>query len=292
MLSRPRNAVLFALALSLLAGFFVTGHYLYKAPIGLDPSAFLLGDWIQVLVPGAGHAVAGPFWALASLIAVAGVSVWLVRRAVAGGIDPERRSFLTRAGSGAGMALGSLVLGLGAGAARAFLGVGTGTKGWAPVGSQINDREVPFTHPEWKDAWKGSHVQNYRRFGRTGWNVSDIVLGTGRIGGAGRRADRQARDRARRQLLRHLARLLRRRQRDGDGQRDPISSARPAVHRLEVLHAGRSPAAGHAGRRNTSRRSKEASRGSVPTTSTSATSTLATRSRASWTRTCTRRSTA
>jgi aryl-alcohol dehydrogenase-like predicted oxidoreductase len=26
-------------------------------------------------------------------------------------------------------------------------------------------------------------VQSYRRLGRTGWNVSDIVLGTGRIGG-------------------------------------------------------------------------------------------------------------
>lgn len=183
MLSRPRNAVLCALTLSLVAGYFVTGHFLYKAPIGLDPSAFLLGDWIQRLVPGAGHAIAGPFWALGSLAAVAGVSVWLVRRAVAGRVDPARRSFLTRAGSGAGIALGSLAFGFAAGAARAFLGVGTGTKGWATVGSQINDHEIPFTHPEWKEAWKGSRVQNYRRFGRTGWNVSDIVLGTGRIGG-------------------------------------------------------------------------------------------------------------
>jgi predicted aldo/keto reductase-like oxidoreductase len=183
MLSRPRNAVLFAIALSLVMGFAVTGHYLYKAPIGLDPSAFLLGDAIQSLAPGAGHAIAGPVWALASLVVVAAICVWLVRRAQARSVDSARRSFLARAGSGAGMALGSVVLGFGAGAARAFLGVGTGTKGWAPVGSQINDREIAFTHPEWKDAWKGSRVQDYRRFGRTEWNVSDIVLGTGRIGG-------------------------------------------------------------------------------------------------------------
>ncbi len=87
MLSRPRNVVLCALVLSLVAGYFVTGHFLYEAPIGLDPSAFLLGDWIQRLVPGAGHAIAGPFWALASLAAVTGVSVWLVRgRSRAGSI--------------------------------------------------------------------------------------------------------------------------------------------------------------------------------------------------------------
>ena len=51
MLSRPRNAVLCALALALVAGYFVTGHYLYKAPIGLDASAFLAGEWIQSLWP-------------------------------------------------------------------------------------------------------------------------------------------------------------------------------------------------------------------------------------------------
>jgi len=183
MLSRPRNAVLLAIAISLVAGFAVTGHYLYKAPIGLDSSAFLLGDSIQSLAPNAEHAIAGPIWALASLLAVAALCVWALGRATARQVDAARRSFLARAGSGAGMAIGSIVLGAGAGAARAFLGVGTGTKGWAPVGTQINDREIAFTHPEWKDAWRGSRVQSYRRFGRTGWNVSDIVLGTGRIGG-------------------------------------------------------------------------------------------------------------
>ena len=183
MLSRPRNAVIFALGLSLAAGYFVTGHFLYEAPIGLDPSGFPLGEWIQSLAPHADFAIAGPVWVLGSLAAVAAISVWLVRRAVASRVDPERRSFLTRAGSSAGMALGSLALGFGAGAARAFFGLGTGTKGWAAINANINDPAIPFTNPEWKDVWKGSRVQNYRRFGRTEWNVSDIVLGTGRIGG-------------------------------------------------------------------------------------------------------------
>jgi predicted aldo/keto reductase-like oxidoreductase len=73
-----------------------------------------------------------------------------------------------------------MVIAGGAAAARGLLGIGQGGKGWAEVGKHINDKEVVFTDPNWKAEWKGSTVQNYRRFGRTGWNVSDIVLGTGR----------------------------------------------------------------------------------------------------------------
>ncbi|MGH9392059.1 MAG: aldo/keto reductase, partial [Vicinamibacteria bacterium] len=39
------------------------------------------------------------------------------------------------------------------------------------------------THPEWRELWKGSRVQTYRRLGRTGWMASDICLGTGQIKG-------------------------------------------------------------------------------------------------------------
>ena len=182
MLSRPRHALLAALAIALVGGYFVTGHWLYKAPIGLDPSGFLAGEWIQSLAP-AKHAIAGLVWVVVSLLAIAAVAFWLVKRSVAAGVDAGRRSFLTGAGSGAGVALGSIVLGGAAAAGRGLLGIGTGTTGWLPVSSHINDRTVPFTHPEWKDAWRGSRVQSYRRFGRTGWQVSDIVLGTGRING-------------------------------------------------------------------------------------------------------------
>jgi uncharacterized protein len=186
-LSRPRNAVLVALAGSLLAGFFVVGRLLYKMPIGLDASAFLFGEPMQAvaarLAPGFHNAVGGLVWTVLSLAAIAGASFWLVRRAVAGSVDAGRRGFLTGVGSGAGVALGSLALGTAAGAARAFLGIGNGGRGWAPIGEQVFDRSVAFTNPEWKDSWKGSRIAAHRRFGRTGWQVSDIVLGTGRIRG-------------------------------------------------------------------------------------------------------------
>ena len=44
------------------------------------------------------------------------------------------------------------------------------------VANEINDRSVAFTHPEWKQSWRGSRIRSYRRFGRTEWNISDIVL--------------------------------------------------------------------------------------------------------------------
>ena len=43
------------------------------------------------------------------------------------------------------------------------------------------DEGIVNTNPEWKQDWKGARVKGYRRLGRTGWKVSDIVLGTGRI---------------------------------------------------------------------------------------------------------------
>lgn len=187
MSTRTRTVAIAALAVSLPFGFFVIGHLLYKAPIGLAPSAFLAGEAIQSVgrrvLPGFHHALGGPFWIVVSLLALAVGSFWAVKRAVSRGVDAGRRSFLTGAGSGAGVALGSLVLGGFAGFARAFWGVGQGGRGWAPVQSQINDRDMVFTNPEWKESWKGSRIRDHRRFGRTGWRVSDIVLGTGRIRG-------------------------------------------------------------------------------------------------------------
>lgn len=183
MFSRPRNAVLAALVLALVGGYFVAGHWFYLAPIGLDSSAFPAGDWIQSRVPDAEHAVGGLVWVLISLVAIAAIAFFWVRTAVARSVDADRRSFLSGVGSGVGVALASLLAGGLAAAARAIYGVGTGTPGWAPISSHINDREIAFTHPEWKAEWKGSRVQSYRRFGRTEWQVSDIVLGTGRIEG-------------------------------------------------------------------------------------------------------------
>jgi predicted aldo/keto reductase-like oxidoreductase len=181
MIRKTSHAVLASFAIALVVGFAVAGHYLYKLPIGLDPSAFLAGDAIQSLFPDAENAVAGTVWLALSLLGVAVVSFLLVRSARparAETTDTRRRSFLA-----GGVAFGSLVVAGLAGFARGFLGVGTGGAGWLLTKSAVLDPEVVKTHPQWKEEWKGSRVRAYRRMGRTEWNSSDIVLGTGRIRG-------------------------------------------------------------------------------------------------------------
>ena len=44
MLRTPRSAWLASLALALVGGYFVTGYFFYRAPIGLDSSAFPVGE--------------------------------------------------------------------------------------------------------------------------------------------------------------------------------------------------------------------------------------------------------
>jgi hypothetical protein len=191
MLGRPRNAAIACLLFAAAAGYFVTGHYLYKVPIGLDASAFLFGEPLQALATRVAgdfdHAVSGVILLALSLLAIAAVGFFVVRasvRAKAAAVDASRREFLTGAGSGAGVALGSLLVAGGAAAARGFLGLGLGHAGWSGVGANIgSDEGIPATHPQWAEPWKGSRVKGFRRLGRTGWEVSDIVLGTGRIRG-------------------------------------------------------------------------------------------------------------
>jgi hypothetical protein len=135
-----------------------------------------------------------------SALAIAAIAFFLVRHAVRAkvdSVDPGRRRFLTGAGAGAGAALGSLLVAGGTAAARGLLGVGEGNGGWLGVSGNIASSEgISFTHADWKEEWKGSRVRNYRRLGRTGWEVSDIVLGTGRIRGEnGERIARLAIDR-------------------------------------------------------------------------------------------------
>ncbi len=192
MLFRPRSTVLFCLLAALLLGFFVSGGFMYRAAIGLDPSAFPFGPLAQTigktLLPGVGLTLAGVVLAVLSLFLVAVLTFAAVAASVRGArrsdeADPGRRWVLAGILSGAGAALGALMLGGGALFARAFRGVGNGGRGWAPVGTEIFGGGVTETHPEWKESWKGSRVQRYRRLGRTGWQVSDIVLGTGPLKG-------------------------------------------------------------------------------------------------------------
>ena len=66
---------------------------------------------------------------------------------------------------------------------NAWFGVGRGGRGWRGPVEGIFESEVVKTDPTWREAWKGSRIRAHRRLGRTGWMVSDIVLGTGAIQG-------------------------------------------------------------------------------------------------------------
>jgi aryl-alcohol dehydrogenase-like predicted oxidoreductase len=185
-LTKPRNAIIACLLFALVAGYFIAGNLLYKLPIGLDPSGFPAGEAIQAiamkLVPDLTRNVAGLVWLIGSLLAIACVCFFAARAAVrseAATADHSRRRFLTGAW---GIALGSLLVAAAAALGRGLLGIGHGGRGWRGVSKSIQ-APVVKTHPEWKQAWQGSRIQSYRRFGRTGWEVSDIVLGTGAIRG-------------------------------------------------------------------------------------------------------------
>jgi len=184
---RPRTVFVVCVALALVVGLTFAGATMYRAAIGLDSSAFPAGEWMQrigdTLFSGVNVAVAGLVLALGALLAVAVLSFAAValsvrRSAAPGAPHTGRRSFL--AGAGAGLA--ALAAGAAGLYARAFAGVGNGGRGWSPVLGQIFGGDVVKTNPEWKSEWRGSRVRSYRRLGRTGWEVSDIVMGTGPLG--------------------------------------------------------------------------------------------------------------
>jgi aryl-alcohol dehydrogenase-like predicted oxidoreductase len=192
--TRSKSAAKWLIALWLLAaaflGFLIPGRFLYRSFIGSDPSAFPAGAFLQPLaelvLPPAGVTRVGVLWVVGVLLALTVVGFFVgraVSRANRRSTDPERRRVLTGAASGVGVALGSLTLGAAGTASRALLGLGNDGRGWWPVAGEIFEAQVERTAPQWKEEWKGSRVKSYRRFGRTGWQVSDIVLGTGAIQG-------------------------------------------------------------------------------------------------------------
>ncbi len=197
-----RNVVLVCLAVAVGVGFLFSGPLLYYSFVGLDPSGFPMGQAIQSASNevmswfGRGpfpNAVSGLVLGLGVLLVLADASfmaVWLAARRKT---DPARRSFLTGAAAGAGAGFGALLLGLAGAFGRATTGAAMGGKGWATVTGPALRPEVPMTHPEWKDAWKGATVQRYRRLGRTEASVSDICVGAGPISGdKGERIVREA----------------------------------------------------------------------------------------------------
>jgi predicted aldo/keto reductase-like oxidoreductase len=189
--SRPRTALLVSLIIALALGWFAAGHYAYEVYIGLDESAFPAGAALQRVVSalvGPDHDWMGPGLALLALsILAAGVISFVLvcaaARARAAAAAPGRRRFLTGVASGVGAALISVMITTLLGLARGLYGLGRRGRTWKQVDDEIFGADVVNTHPEWKKAWKGSRIRAHRRFGRTGWNVSDIVLGTGGITG-------------------------------------------------------------------------------------------------------------
>jgi len=177
-----------AIAISLVIGWWVAGPLVYKTAIGLSETAFPAGAQLQALFDRVAPELswAGPGFALAALLslAVGALAFLLVRaakRAQVATVDRSRRRFLTGFGLGTVSALVSTAVVAGLGVARGWLGLGHGGRGWQPVFSEIFGDTVIETHPEWKEAWKGSRIRAHRRLGRTDWQVSDIVLGTGGI---------------------------------------------------------------------------------------------------------------
>jgi predicted aldo/keto reductase-like oxidoreductase len=175
--------IIASLVFALVAGYVIVGHYLYRLPIGFDASGFLFGDALQSFVllfaPDLQNGASGGVWLLLWALAIPAAVFWAVRRSVRGSFDPARRGFLTGSGAGAGVAFGAFAVSSLAAAARGIFGVGTGTNGWAGM-SEIQAK-VPYTDPNPKKEWEGARIAGHRRFGRTEWQISDIVLGTGRI---------------------------------------------------------------------------------------------------------------
>jgi hypothetical protein len=83
---RPRTALaaVICIVVAALAGYFVAGKYIAKASIGLDPSAFPLGELVQsigvALFPNLEIAVGGRVLALGTVLLVPIVVFVVVRR--------------------------------------------------------------------------------------------------------------------------------------------------------------------------------------------------------------------
>jgi predicted aldo/keto reductase-like oxidoreductase len=187
--SSSRLGLIVALV-ALVLGYFVSGQLLYDSAVGLDPSAFPAGEWIQkTLGSGVDNAIGGIVVGILSLLVVALVAFFVVRSHARRGRavdepDESRRSFLAGSSAGLGAGAGALATGAVGMVGHALLGVGKNGEGWRPVmGHIMTDEGVVKTHPVWKEEWKQARVESYGRLGRTDWKVSDTVLGAGKLNG-------------------------------------------------------------------------------------------------------------
>jgi predicted aldo/keto reductase-like oxidoreductase len=172
------------IAVALVAGYAVSGHFLYHAVIGLDASAFPAGEWIQrTLGRDASNAIGGVVLAVGSLVLIPIVAFVFTRSSLrrrSSEADGSRRHFLASSAAGLG-ALGAGAIGA---VSHALFGVGKQGGGWYEINGKISsDDGVVKTNPIWNEEWKSARVESYGRLGRTEWPVSDTVLGAGRLRG-------------------------------------------------------------------------------------------------------------
>ncbi len=140
-----------------------------------------VGPWIGRMVEGVDRSQLSltlPLIAAASLlVALVATVLWAVGRTRSVASSPQqgigRRRFLVGAATGAGGVLGGLVGTL----LAAFLR----PRAWITVTAPNILADVPETDPNPKAAWKGARIRAHRRLGRTGFQVSDISLGSGQI---------------------------------------------------------------------------------------------------------------
>jgi predicted aldo/keto reductase-like oxidoreductase len=167
-------------------GYFVLGPILYGLVIGYDWTAYPGGSAIEALFRGLGYhgqnAIAGVFWLLLGLLAAMTVAFLAARSRARVDADPDRRRVLTGVATGLLSALGAAVLSSAGAAARSLFGWGRDDTGWRAVNQGIQ-AEVENTSPVYPEAWKGARVRAWRTLGRTGFRISDVVLGSGRIKG-------------------------------------------------------------------------------------------------------------
>lgn len=185
---KPVSAFAICIVVAGLVGYFYSGAYMEKTFIGLDPSAFPFGSTLQTigtaLLPDISVTIGGLVLVVVSILGVAIASFFFMRASSRAQLDgPSRRSFLAGSLAGAVGAVGAGAVGAAAMAGRAFMGLGNEGRGWGEPAAEIFGAQVTKTHPEWKPEWRGSRVQEYRRFGRTEFQISDIVMGTGPLKG-------------------------------------------------------------------------------------------------------------
>jgi aryl-alcohol dehydrogenase-like predicted oxidoreductase len=154
----------------------------------------VLGGWVGVAIEGMDRSRLSSAPLLLSFAALVGTLVMTViwSRGLWSGSTGDaapakglgRRRFL----SGFAVSLGGIV-----GSIAATLGRNSG---WITVTGPAIGPEVPTSADTPLPQWQGARIRQYRRLGRTGFEVSDISLGSGRIKGEeGERVARAALDR-------------------------------------------------------------------------------------------------